>query len=86
MFKHGTTHAYVDVPEKSTDRQPTRVLPHIMCSTCFYFSKYVYFMSFGRSFREVMSFLCPLQITVMGLSIKYLSDKREEVKENRPPV
>ena len=38
-------------------------------------------MSLGRSFHEIMSVFCPLQITLMGPSIKYVSDKREEVKE-----
>ena len=43
-------------------------------------------MSFGGSFREIMSVLCLLQITVMGPSIKDVSEKREEVKEKRGPL
>ena len=39
-------------------------------------------MSFRRSFREIMSVLCPFQIPVMGPSIKDASDKREAVKAN----
>ena len=64
-------------PIDEIDRPPTRVLPDFMCFMCFQFSKYVHFMSSGRSSREIMSVLCPLQITVKGLYIKVVSDKRE---------
>ena len=43
-------------------------------------------MSLGRSFNEIMPVLCPLQITVMGPSIKDVNGKREEVKEKRLPL
>ena len=49
-------------------------------------SKYVHSMSFGRSFYEIMSVLCLLQVPVMGLFIKDVSDKREEVKEKWAPL
>ena len=50
---------------------------------CFQCSKYANFMSLGRSFRESMTVLCPLQITVMGPSTKDVSDK--DVKQKRLP-
>ena len=44
------------------------------------------FYVFWEIFREIMSVLCPLQVTVMGPSTKDVSDKREEVKEQRPTL
>ena len=41
-------------------------------------------MSFGRYFREIMSVVCPLRITVRRPSIKDISDKREKIKGKRP--
>ena len=38
-------------------------------------------MSLGRSFHEIMSVLSLLQKTLMGPSINYVSDNKEEVKE-----
>ena len=34
-------------------------------------------MSFGRSFPKIMSVLCPIQITVTGLSINDIHNKGE---------
>ena len=66
-------------------RVPTRVLLDFMYFMCFQFSKYVYFMSFGRFFLEIVSVLCPVQITLTGPSIKDIRNKGEGIKEKRNP-
>ena len=56
-----------------------------LCVLCVSSFQNVHFMSFGRSFPEVMSILSPVLITVMGPSIKEVHIKGRVVMGNGYP-